>query len=115
MEIRLPRAGLVKKLYLIYSLNVADWICTVILLSSGGFFEANPLAGSFIGDISAGFAVKCGLALAVVILIAGALTRLDGDQLYIVDCFISFVLAFYTVICLIHIVNFILLFLSIAT
>ena len=110
MEPVLKRIRLYKKLWLIYALNVVDWICTVVLVHSGRFYEANPLMRSSIGDVSAGFFVKCVLS-AVVVMLLGALVRmLSGNELRIADCFIAFCLVFYLTIDLDHVINFILLF-----
>ena len=111
MEQYLKRIRISKKLLLIYSLNVVDWICTVVLINSGRFYEANPMMRSPIGDLSAGFCVKCVLS-AVVVMILGALMRMLHDtELRIADHFIAFCLLFYLVIDLNHVINFMLLIL----
>ncbi len=111
MEI-LRAAALRRKLYLIYALNVADWICTSVLLRAGGFYEANPLMRSVAGDASWSFLLKC---IAPILLTAGLfrlIGRLDREGLMHVDRFISFVLVFYLALCLNHIANFVMLFLG---
>lgn len=115
MELSVRYPSSMKKLSILYSLNVADWICTVVLLRSGSFYEANPLAGIFIGDISWGFLMKCVLPLAVILLTARILSLLDGGDMPVADSFISFGIVFYIAINLDHIMNFLLLFFGIAT
>ena len=101
-----------RKLYLLYSLNAADWICTAVLLRSGRFFEVNPLTRLFIDNTSAGFAIKCIIPAALITLTVRACDRLSSDDLRRVDMFASFALVFYTVLGIDHIVNFAILFLG---
>ncbi len=98
-----------KKLYLVYLLNVVDWVCTVTLLSTGLFYEANPLARTFISDFLLGFVLKCALPFALIFLSARFLYILDFSQLKIADMLISFALTVYLFIALDHFINFILL------
>ena len=94
-----------RKLCLIYSLNIADWICTVTLLSSGGFFEANPLMRPVLGDVSLGFLVK-GILPAFLLLFVGHMAGSLGKGARWVDRCAGWVLALYTALCAVHIVNF---------
>ena len=110
MERAILQRGFIKKLCLLHSMNAVDWICTVMLLRTGGFFEANPLSALFIGDVSAGFFIKCIVPTAVILLIAYAAKTLDADDLRTADRWISFGLAVYTAINVDHVLNFILLF-----
>ncbi len=97
-----------RKLYLIYALNVVDWVCTLILLLSGRFYEANPISQLFIGDIYAGFLIKCALPLLIVVSAVYALELLDTKALRTTDRFISFALTFYLMIVAVHGINFLL-------
>lgn len=103
-------ASLGKKLYLVYLLNVVDWVCTVALLSTGLFYEANPFARTFISDITFGFVIKCVVPLVLIYLCARFLHILDFSRLKIADMLISFALTVYLFIALDHLINFILLF-----
>ena len=105
------RTDIIKKLYIIYMMNVADWVCTVVLLRSGGFFEANPLAAGFVGDLSLGFAMKCILPAGIAWLLARLVGELPSDGLRSADRSVAFGLAVYFLLCVIHIVNFVILFL----
>ncbi len=109
METALRRQNIEKKLYLTYSLNIIDWICTLILLATGSFYEANPIARTFIGSITLGFLAKCALPLLIVVTVIWFLKKLSFDDLRIPDAFVSFVLVYYIAINLDHLVNFILL------
>ena len=104
------RMKLQKKLYLVYSLNVVDWICTLMLLSSGRFFEANPIAATFIHSIYWGFVLKCIIPFLIVMFIIWGLGLIDIKQLFTADKMISFALCVYLAIILSHAANFVLLF-----
>ncbi len=98
-----------KKLYYVYLLNVLDWVCTVVLLSSGRFFEANPLARTFISSISLGFFIKCIAPFLVVFLVNRWMHILSLKELRFADMMISFGLTVYLVVTLDHSINFIIL------
>lgn len=108
MEAQNLRLSLMRKLFLIYSLNTVDWICTVVLLRTGGFYEANPLMQPIIGNLSLGLTVKGILPLLAILLIIRMIGRIDRGELYTIDRIVAFVLAFYTVLCGVHVVNFLL-------
>ena len=93
---------------MIYSLNIADWICTLTLLRTGGFYEANPLMRPIMGDVSLGFLVKCLMPVPIIFLIRRLYSDFDRHDLMRVDRFVSFVLALYTALGAVHIVNFML-------
>ena len=111
MELSTAKNSFKRKLYLLYSLNAADWICTAALLRSGWFYEVNPLARSFIGNTSAGFAIKCIVPAVLITLIVRSIDLLDSNDLRRIDMFTSFALVFYTLLCIDHIINFAILFL----
>lgn len=98
-----------RKLYLVYVLNVFDWLCTVSLLSTGLFYEANPIARTFIGSISLGFILKCIVPFLAVFFIGRSMRILDMSQLRVADKIISFGLTVYIFLTLDHFVNFIIL------
>ena len=112
VELTNAKLSLKIKLYLLYSLNAADWICTAVLLRSGLFFEANPLTRTFIDNTSAGFAIKCIAPAALITLIARASDILDINDLRRVGLFAAFALIFYTALGVSHIINFAILFLE---
>lgn len=110
MELSLVRSKLYKKLMLIYLMNVVDWVCTLSLLRTGRFYEANPLMQSYIGNLPLGFILKCLFPAAAIGTVICALRMLDRRDLRIADCFISFVLVLYLTVDLDHIANYLVLF-----
>ena len=88
-----------------YALNITDWICTIILLRTGGFFEANPLMRPLIGKPLPGLIVKGLLPAALLVVVSRMCRSLGVGELMLLDRFISFVLTLYSALCLIHIVN----------
>lgn len=103
---------MIKKLILIYLLNVSDWVCTVALLHTGLFYEANPLAQQFIGSIPLGLLIKCVLPAAAITVVAVLLRYLNAKELSSADNIIAFVLVFYLFISVDHIINFTVLILQ---
>ena len=98
-----------RRLRLLYILNIADWVCTVILLSSGGFYEVNPLMRPIVASVPLGFLVKGVLPAAIVAAIPRLTLRLDCSGIAKIIRFTNIILAFYIVLCANHIYNFILL------
>lgn len=109
LELYFTRSKLFKKLMVIYSLNVADWVCTVVLLHTERFYEANPLMRGIIAELPLGFLAKCILPAVVITVLIFAIKLLDRRELRIADRFISFVMVFYLAINIDHVVNFMLL------
>lgn len=97
------------KLFIVYILNVVDWVCTVALLSTGLFYEANPIARTFINSVMLGFLIKCILPFIAIIFCSRCMSVLESSQLKLADMLISFALTVYIVITIDHIINFILL------
>ena len=110
LELSLVSRIVRQKLYILYILNVADWICTVLLLRAGGFIEANPLTRVFIDSIPMGLLIKVALPAAAVAVILRLIKELDKWGITAVNRFTTLVLAFYIALCVNHIVNFMLLF-----
>ena len=112
MELTLFKMSVRRKLYLIYGLNIADWLCTIVLLRSGDFIEVNPIMNAVIHSIPLGLAVKCILPAIIITVIIGMLSQLGYKDTGTVDRVVSFAAAFYTLLCVDHIVNFMILFFS---
>ena len=112
METAIKRDKLVYKLMLIYILNIADWACTVVLLDTDLFYEANPLMRSVIADLPQGILIKCLLPALAISLIIFALRFLGMDELRLTDRFVCFAVVFYTAVNLDHVINFLLLLLT---
>ena len=98
-----------RKLFFVYFLNVIDWLCTIALLSTGMFYEANPIARTFIDSVTLGFLIKCLLPFVAIIFCARCMHILQSSQLRFADMLISFALTVYIAIALDHIINFLLL------
>ena len=88
---------------------MVDWICTVTLLNTGDFYEANPLMSPIIGDLPLGFLVKCVFPAVLLLLVYRMCRELGREELARVDQFVSFVIVLYTALCAVHIVNFLIL------
>ena len=91
---------------MIYSLNAADWICTVTLLRTGGFFEANPLMSPVMDNLSLGFLVKCILPAFTLMFVGRRYSELGETGCKWVDRCATLVLMLYTALCALHIFNF---------
>lgn len=103
------RSNISKKLYLVYFLNVVDFICTLALLSTGIFYEANPIARTFISSALLAVLLKCVIPFFVIVLCVKGMSVLDYPQLKVADMVVSFGLTVYIVILLDHLINFIIL------
>ena len=99
-----------RKLYLLYMMDAGDWICTVVLLRSGRFAEANPLARGFISSLPWGFVLKAAVPMAAILMVVKAVGMLDDAGIAAADRAVCFPLAVYLVILSAHAVNFLILF-----
>lgn len=102
---------LVQKLYFVYFLNIVDWVCTVLLLDTGKFYEANPIARTFIDNIWLGFLLKCIVPFVIVFGVSRFMHILCIKELRFVDTLICFALTVYLAVTLDHIINFVILLL----
>ncbi len=66
-----------RRLFLLFMLNMSDWVCTLALVSTGVFEEANPLMKNVISMPMLGFLVKVALPL---VMILAALPRLKNSD-----------------------------------
>lgn len=95
---------------MLFIMDVTDWVCTLALLSTGYFTEANPLMQNVVGSVPLGFIVK---VLVPGTLILFALKKLDGagrKQLLISNNIILVGTAAYFLLILYHICCFGILF-----
>ena len=110
-EFEVPRQyGFGTKLFFLYFLNVADWFCTQVLIDSGYFHEANPLMAWIMTYPIVGFFVKCILPLALSILIWIFFKAFNLEQNKFTNFIIYCGVVIYSVVILVHIVNFIMLY-----
>jgi hypothetical protein len=99
-----------RKLWFLYFLNLIDWICTEALISSGHFYEANPIMQPVLKDFSSTLIIK-GVLPFVMIIICSIIYKLAGeeDSLWM-NLLIYFGIGVYALVNLWHILNFVLLF-----
>ena len=98
--------GAKKRLFLLFALNLSDWICTLSLLETGLFKEANPLMRSVIESVALGFFVKVALPLALIIFALTKLKGADSRQILVSNNIALFGVAVYFVLNLYHIMCF---------
>ena len=112
MSVKTKSFRISRKLFSVYLLNVVDWLCPITLLSTGMFFEANPIARTFIDSITLGFFIKCLIPFVGVFVCCKYMQVLELAQLRFADTLISFALTVYIAITIDHIINFLLLVFS---
>ncbi len=101
------------KLMFLYLLNVVDWFCTQVLIDTGYFHEANPLMIWIMDYPLVGFSVKCMLPLALIIFIWMFYRIFKLEQNRFTNIAIYCGVIIYSVVMVVHIINFLLLFLGI--
>lgn len=72
-----------KRLFLLFMLNLSDWICTLTLLKTGLFKEANPLMRSVITSYPLGFALKVIMPFSLIVYAFMKLKDADRRQILI--------------------------------
>ena len=87
--VRAGRYSFYHKLFFLYLLNLADWLCTEALLATGKFFEANPI-------------------MRPVLSLLHRLSRVDDSRFS--SALLNTGIVVYSLVNLWHIVNFLLLF-----
>ncbi len=100
------------KLFFLYLLNISDWFCTQVLIDTGYFHEANPLMNWIMDYPLVGFFVKCILPLALSIIIWLFYKIFKIQQNKFTNFIIYTGVIIYSTVILVHIVNFLLLFLG---
>lgn len=91
-----------RRLTLLFMLNVSDWICTLSLLSTGYFKEANPIMRNVVESISLGFAVKILLPLGLILLAVKKVSNAEPRQILIANNIILAGVSIYTLLNLYH-------------
>lgn len=92
-----------RRLFLLLILNFSDWICTLALLSTGCFSEANPLMQSVVESVPLGFAVKVVLPFSLTLLALHKIRDASSKQVIIANRIILFGVTVYFLINLYHI------------
>lgn len=101
------------KLLLLYFLNVVDWFCTQVLIDTGYFHEVNPLMIWIMDYPDIGFLVKCIVPLLLVSLVLFFYKILNLEQNRFTNFVVYTAVILYSAVIFIHIINFVLLFVSI--
>ena len=100
--------GVVRRLFALFFLNVSDWICTLALIKTGLFKEANPLMSTVVSNIYLGFFVKVCVPLTLIFFAFSNIKNADSHQLRISNSIVLAGTAIYFLLNLYHIVCFIL-------
>ncbi len=90
------------RMFIIYILNLTDYLFTLVLISSGLFFEANPLLSYGING-TAGFLAKCMLPLMLMLFIRLRIFNDPPERMIAVKLLLDVILAYYIVINSFHI------------
>lgn len=96
------------RLTALYALNISDYIFTLILLSTGYFFEGNPMLSNSIGDIG-GFVLKCILPFVLLFYIRIRLRNISITKIKTVKFILNIGIVFYAAVNAIHLFGFVLL------
>ena len=106
----LGRYSFYRKLFFLYALNLSDWLCTSALLGTGKFYEANPLMNPVMHSFMPALLIKGLLPLALTMLCA-VLFKLSGERdSRFTTVLLNIGIVAYTLVNLLHVVNFLLLF-----
>ena len=95
-----------RRLFLLFMLNLSDWICTGALLGTGLFKEANPLMKGAISSLSLGLIVKVAVPLGLILFALTKIGSADKRQLLISNNIALFGVAVYFLLNLYHIACF---------
>ncbi len=99
-----------RRLFLLFMLNMSDWVCTLALLSTGMFEEANPIMKNIIQSPLLGFFVKVALPLLLILYAVSKLKFADSRQILVSNNIALFGVAVYLLINLYHLFCFSLVF-----
>ena len=106
----IKRYSFYRKLFFLYALNLCDWLCTSVLLRTGRFFEANPVMSPVMRGFLPALLIKGLLPLALTLLCA-VLFKLSGEtDSRFTTVLLNIGIIAYTLVNLLHVVNFLLLF-----
>ena len=99
-----------QRLFFLYGLNLTDWLCTGVLLSTGRFYEANPLMSPVVGSFGQTLLIKGVLPLFMVLLCAVVFRLSQIKESRFANVLLNIGIIAYSLVNLWHIVNFLLLF-----
>ena len=92
-----------RRLFLLFMLNMSDWVCTLALLSTGIFEEANPIMKYIISNPLLGFLVKIAIPLVMILAAVSQLEYSDERQVLLSNRVCLCGVAIYVIINLYHI------------
>lgn len=98
------------KLFLLYILNICDWICTEALLKSGYFIEANPVMQPVVTDFWQTILIKGILPLVLILISCVIFKWADTGETKLIKIMLFVGIIAYVLVNLWHIFNFVLLF-----
>ena len=98
------------KLFLLYILNICDWICTEALLKSGYFIEANPVMQPVVTDFWQTILIKGILPLVLILISCVIFKWADTGETKLIKIMLGVGITAYVLVNLWHIFNFVLLF-----
>lgn len=99
-----------RKLLLLFFLNLSDYFCTTTIIQYKGFEEINPIMIYLLEKPMFCFMIKCVLPLLLVGYIFYAIKNASDNLIFIVNIVMLIVVVFYSLINIMHIINFIVLF-----
>lgn len=101
-----------KRLFLLFMLNMSDWLCTLALISTGAFEEANPLMKNIITRPLLGASVKVIFPFVFIFFALKKAREADKQQLLVSNNIALFGVIVYVMINLYHLVCFLIFFIS---
>lgn len=101
-----------QKIFFLYFLNIIDWLCTEALISSGKFYEANPIMQPVLQNFWLTILVKGVLPLVLVALCAVVYKIADTEEGLLAKILLNVGIVAYVLVNVWHILNFVLLFYS---
>ena len=104
------RYSFYQKLFFLYGLNLADWLCTAALLATGRFYEANPLMSRVLPHFLPTLLIKGVMPLGITLLCALLFWKSRLTDSPLGSRFLNIGIVGYTLVNLWHVVNFVLLF-----
>ena len=96
-----------KRLFLLFMFNFSDWICTLSLLRTGFFKEANPLMRDVISSVYLGLLVKAVIPLILILFAVSKIKDADKRQLLISNNIALFGVSVYFLLNVYHIACFV--------
>ncbi len=101
-----------QKIFFLYFLNLIDWLCTEALLASGRFIEANPFMQPILNNFWQTVLIKGALPLALVLVCCLIFKLAGSEESFTSNLLLYIGIGAYALVNLWHILNFVLLFLS---